>query len=44
MCAVDLFVPHHYDFTEKFFEKVPAVIDAMSEENKRRFAKNGAGA
>ncbi len=34
-------VPHHYDFTEKFFEKVPAVIDAMSEENKRRFVENG---
>ncbi len=34
-------IPHHYDFTEKFFEAVPQVMEAMSEENKKRFVLNG---
>lgn len=34
-------IPHHYDFTEVFFEAVPAVVEMMSEENKKRFVRNG---
>ena len=34
-------IPHHYDFTEKFFEAVPQVMDSMSEENKKRFVIDG---
>ena len=34
-------IPHHYDFTEKLFEKNPGAMEAMSEENKARFIQNG---
>lgn len=34
-------IPHHYDFTEKFFEAVPQVMETMSEENKAKFVQEG---
>lgn len=34
-------IPHHYDYTEKLFEAVPRMMDAMSEENKARFIREG---
>ncbi len=34
-------IPHHYDFTEEFFKKVPDVLNDMSEENRLRFVENG---
>lgn len=34
-------IPHHYDFTEEFFKVVPQAMEAMSEENKKRFIRDG---
>ena len=34
-------IPHHYDFTEILFEAMPFMMDAMSEENKKNFVKDG---
>lgn len=34
-------IPHHYDFTEKLFEAMPFMMDAMSEENKKSYVKDG---
>ncbi|MBP5169160.1 MAG: MBL fold metallo-hydrolase [Oscillospiraceae bacterium] len=34
-------IPHHYDFTEKLFEAMPFMMDAMSEENKKNYIIDG---
>ena len=34
-------IPHHYDFTEKFFGRVPQAMNAMSEENKAKYVVDG---
>lgn len=35
-------IPHHYDFTEEFFKKVPEAMKDMSRENQEHFIENGA--
>lgn len=34
-------IPHHYDFTEEFFKKVPDAMKDMSRENQERFIVDG---
>lgn len=34
-------IPHHYDCTEVLFQAVPAMMNQMSEENKRNFVRDG---
>ena len=36
-----LVIPHHYDFTEKFFEKVPEAMRDMSKDNQEHFIIDG---
>lgn len=34
-------IPHHYDFTERFFKAVPAAMQDMSEENRKNYIVDG---
>lgn len=34
-------IPHHYDFTEAFFDAVPEAMNDISEENKKNFMIDG---
>lgn len=34
-------IPHHYDFTEEFFKKIPDAMRDMSKENQERFIVGG---
>lgn len=39
--GAQVIIPHHYDFTEKFFEARPDAMNDMSEENRRQFVVDG---
>lgn len=36
-----IIIPHHYDFTERFFKAVPAAMRDMSEENQKNYIVGG---